>query len=154
MSGLRHAPRDAELQKAFWGQATWRSEIGLPVLPLLGRESLLLSGLLLLGSVAVGGSGIVMSLGKRPALWARAHFASSLLILAGAGLTILPWITAGDSGAGVLIGGPVAVRSAPTASASAVATVPAGEAVRLLEAYGGWDAHRMRRGNDGLGRDP
>ncbi len=68
ISALRHVPRDAQLQKAVWGQPTWRSEIGLPVLPLMWRESLLLSGLLLLGGMAAELSGLIASLGK-PAYW-------------------------------------------------------------------------------------
>jgi hypothetical protein len=138
ISGLRHALRDVDLQKAVWGRATWRSEIGLPVRPLHARESLVISGLLLLTGALVGLSGLVASLGKPSHEWARARIAMSLLVLAGAGLTLLPWITAKESRAGVLIGGPVAVRPAPTAGAAAIATVPAGEAVRLLEEYGGW----------------
>ena len=122
----------------MWGQRTWRSEIGLPVLPLRARESLLLSGLLLLAGAAVGLSGLVASLGEQPGQWVRARIATSLVACAVAGLTLLPWIAARESGAGVLIGGPVAVRPAPTTSAAAVATVPAGEAVRLLEEYEGW----------------
>lgn len=88
--------------------------------------------------MVVGLSGFVASVGKQPVHWARARIALSLLAFAAAGLTLLPWMTASESGAGVLIGGPVDVRSAPTMSSSAVATVPAGQAVRLLEAYGGW----------------
>ena len=103
----------------------------------IGLAALVAMGLVLLTGALVGLSGLVASLGKPSHEWARARIAMSLRVLAGAGLTLLPWVTAKESRAGVLIGGPVAVRPAPTAAAAAIATVPAGEAVRLLEEYGG-----------------
>ena len=136
-SGLRASPRDEALQRAVWGEPTWRADIGLPMLPLRNREATLAAGLLGALTLAFGMAGALMGFRQGWSGEARA-FLAAMIVLGASTAVVGTSLRASDAGTGVVVGGGTALRADPTGIGEAIGSLPPGQAVRSIDRYGDW----------------